>query len=145
MRTVEPLPATGRIAALDVLRGVAILGTFASNAWLFAQPGGPAALLSGGGSFANDPVQAGLLVLSNGKFLALLTLLFGIGVEVQYRAAVRRGLPWPGRYPLRWEVSLGRGSGAQRGFQVDRGRGRGPQGNGPLPAGPVRRPGARDR
>jgi uncharacterized protein len=46
-------------------------------------------------------VQAGLLVLSNGKFLALLTLLLGIGVEVQYRAAVRRGLPWPGRYPLR--------------------------------------------
>jgi uncharacterized protein len=36
-----------RIAALDVLRGIAILGTFASNAWLFAQPGGPAALLSG--------------------------------------------------------------------------------------------------
>ncbi|WP_214403291.1 DUF418 domain-containing protein [Pseudonocardia lacus] len=91
----------GRIAALDVLRGVAILGTFGSNAWLFAQAGGPAALLTGGGGLANDPVQAGLLVLSNGKFLALLTLLFGIGVEVQYRSAVRRGLPWPGRYWVR--------------------------------------------
>ncbi len=91
----------GRIAALDVLRGIAILGTFASNAWLFAQPGGPAALLSGGGVYVDDPVQAGLLVLSNGKFLALLTLLFGIGVEVQYRAALRRGNPWPGRYPVR--------------------------------------------
>ncbi|MCO1660306.1 DUF418 domain-containing protein [Pseudonocardia humida] len=101
MRSAEPGPGTGRIAALDVLRGVAILGTFASNAWLFAQPGGPAALLSGGGGFADDPVQAGLLVLSNGKFLALLTLLFGVGLEVQYRAAVRRGLPWPGRYPVR--------------------------------------------
>lgn len=96
MPTPEP-----RIAALDVLRGLAILGTFASNAWLFAQPGGPAALFSGSGGLADDPVQAGLLVLSNGKFLALLTLLFGIGVEVQYRSAVRRGRPWPGRYPLR--------------------------------------------
>jgi uncharacterized protein len=100
MRTADTVPATGRIAALDVLRGIAILGTFGSNAWLFAQPGGPAALFSGGG-FANDPVQAGLLVLTNGKFLALLTLLFGVGVEVQYRAAVRRGRPWPGRYPVR--------------------------------------------
>lgn len=98
MTAVEP---STRIAALDVLRGIAILGTFASNAWLFAQPGGPAALLTGGGAFANDPVQAGLLVLSNGKFLALLTLLFGIGIEVQYRSALRRGLPWPGRYPIR--------------------------------------------
>jgi uncharacterized protein len=96
MTTVEP---STRIAALDVLRGIAILGTFASNAWLFAQPGGPAALFTSG--LVNDPVQAGLLVLSNGKFLALLTLLFGIGIEVQYRSAVRRGLPWPGRYPLR--------------------------------------------
>jgi uncharacterized protein len=39
--------AEHRIASLDVLRGVAILGTFASNAWLFADPGGPAVLLTG--------------------------------------------------------------------------------------------------
>jgi uncharacterized protein len=101
MSSTELTTTGGRIAALDVLRGIAILGTFASNAWLFAQPGGPAALLSGGGVYVNDPVQAGLLLLSNGKFLALLTLLFGIGVEVQYRAALRRGNPWPGRYPVR--------------------------------------------
>jgi uncharacterized protein len=92
---------TGRIAALDVLRGIAILGTFASNVWLFAQPGGPAALLTGAGGLVGDPLQAGLLVLSNGKFLALLTLLFGIGIEVQYRSALRRGASWPGRYPVR--------------------------------------------
>jgi uncharacterized protein len=89
-----------RIASLDVLRGIAILGTFASNAWLFAVPGGALAWLDGGlGS--QDPVEAGLRLLSNGKFLALLTLLFGVGIELQYRSAVRRGLPWPGRYPLR--------------------------------------------
>ncbi len=48
-----------------------------------------------------DPVEAGLQALSNGKFLALLTLLFGVGIELQYRSAVRRGAPWPGRYPAR--------------------------------------------
>ncbi len=42
-----------------------------------------------------------LRALSNGKFLALLTLLFGVGLELQYRSLVRRGLPWPGRYALR--------------------------------------------
>ena len=34
-------PVRERIPVLDVLRGVAILGTFASNVWLFAFPGGP--------------------------------------------------------------------------------------------------------
>jgi uncharacterized protein len=100
MSVAEQTPATGRIASLDVLRGVAILGTFASNAWLFAVPGGATVWLSGG-LLANDPVEAGLRLLSNGKFLALLTLLFGVGIELQYRAALRRGTRWPGRYPVR--------------------------------------------
>ncbi|HEY4420325.1 MAG TPA: DUF418 domain-containing protein [Pseudonocardia sp.] len=100
MSVAEPAPGGGRIATLDVLRGIAILGTFASNAWLFAVPGGAFAWVSGG-LVPQDPVEAGLRLLSNGKFLALLTLLFGIGIELQYRSALRRGLPWPGRYPLR--------------------------------------------
>ncbi|MFD7311311.1 DUF418 domain-containing protein [Promicromonospora sp. NPDC059942] len=95
-----PTGATGRILALDVLRGIAILGTLASNIWLFSTPGGPAAWLADG--FAtDDPVRTVLQALSNGKFLALLTLLFGVGLELQYRSIVRRGVPWPGRYVLR--------------------------------------------
>ncbi|MBW0115318.1 DUF418 domain-containing protein [Pseudonocardia abyssalis] len=89
-----------RIPALDVLRGVAILGTLASNVWLFTAVGGPAALLKGGVD-ATDAVRTALITLSNGKFLALLTLLFGVGLEIQYGSAVRRGVPWPGRYPVR--------------------------------------------
>ena len=95
-----PAGATGRILALDVLRGIAILGTLASNVWLFSTPGGPAAWISDG--FAtDDPARTVLQALSNGKFLALLTLLFGVGLELQYRSMVRRGMPWPGRYLLR--------------------------------------------
>jgi uncharacterized protein len=90
----------GRIDALDVLRGVAILGTFGTNAWLFAEPGGPVAWIST--AFADaGPLETALRTVSNGKFLALLTLLFGVGIELQYRSAVRRGNPWPGRYPVR--------------------------------------------
>jgi uncharacterized protein len=94
-------PGTGgRIAALDVLRGIAILGTLASNIWIFNAPGGPAEWISGGFAGA-EPVQRVLQALSNGKFLGLLTLLFGVGLELQYRSMVRRGMPWPGRYALR--------------------------------------------
>lgn len=90
----------GRIIALDVLRGVAILGTLASNIWIFTAPGGPAQWISDGFAGA-DPTQRVLQALANGKFLGLLTLLFGVGLELQYRSMVRRGLPWPGRYALR--------------------------------------------
>ncbi|MGI5187735.1 DUF418 domain-containing protein [Promicromonospora sp. CA-289599] len=94
-------PSTGgRIAALDVLRGLAIIGTLASNIWIFTAPGGPAEWISGGMTDA-EPVQRALQALSNGKFLGLLTLLFGVGLELQYRSMVRRGMPWPGRYALR--------------------------------------------
>lgn len=95
-----PTSPGGRIAALDVLRGVAILGTLASNIWIFTVPGGPAEWISDGFATA-DPVQRVLQALANGKFLGLLTLLFGVGLELQYRSMVRRGLPWPGRYALR--------------------------------------------
>jgi uncharacterized protein len=110
-RTPERTPASGtpasatpgnggRIAALDVLRGLAIIGTLASNIWIFTAPGGPAEWISGGFNSA-EPVQRVLQALSNGKFLGLLTLLFGVGLELQYRSMVRRGMPWPGRYALR--------------------------------------------
>jgi uncharacterized protein len=45
-----------------------------------------------------------LRFLANGKFLALLTLLFGVGLELQYRSARRRGARWPGWYL--WRAAL---------------------------------------
>ncbi len=63
----------------------------------------------------NDPVLPGasasaattqlvLMALAQGKFLALLSLTFGVGLAVQRRAARRRGRPWPGRYL--WRAAL---------------------------------------
>ncbi|GAA5123028.1 DUF418 domain-containing protein [Pseudonocardia adelaidensis] len=106
--TGTAITGRGRIDAIDVLRGVAILGTLGTNVWLFAHPGGPVAWFAH--AFADgNPLDTALLTLTNGKFLALLTLLFGVGIELQYRSAVRRGNPWPGRYPVRAAILFAEG------------------------------------
>ncbi|MEV0384707.1 DUF418 domain-containing protein [Nonomuraea sp. NPDC050643] len=105
-------PPRERITALDVLRGIAILGTFGTNVWLFAQPGGPAAWFADvlkPAASAAEWAESGLLALANGKFLAMLTVLFGVGIELQYQAARRRGAPWAGRYPVRAAILFAEG------------------------------------
>ena len=93
----------GRIALLDVLRGVAIFGTLGTNVWLLSAVGDPGSSTFFGGGL---PWWASLdgflttltLFFTNGKFLGLLTILFGVGLEIQYQSARRRGLPWGARY-----------------------------------------------
>ncbi|MEV8637683.1 DUF418 domain-containing protein [Streptosporangium sp. NPDC051023] len=93
---------TRRIDVLDVLRGVAIMGTLGTNIWIFTSPQGPAGIMEALG--AHGAVETFLRFLTNGKFLALLTLLFGVGMELQYRSAMRRGATWPGWYL--WRAAL---------------------------------------
>ncbi|MFC4561492.1 DUF418 domain-containing protein [Nocardiopsis mangrovi] len=101
-----------RLPLLDVLRGTAVLGTLGTNVWLFAAPGAEAAVLFNGAALAPvaavaaDPSVATVLeaivrFAANGKFLALLTVLFGVGLAIQYRSAERHGRAWPGAYPRR--------------------------------------------
>ncbi|WP_434740213.1 DUF418 domain-containing protein [Micromonospora sp. SH-82] len=111
--TPTTTPAAGRVVLLDVLRGVAILGTLATNVWIFATPGGEARFLldatsvSAAVGLSGDRPAAAAIVegvfrfLANGKFLALLTILFGVGLAIQHRSATTRGRPWPGRYGWR--------------------------------------------
>lgn len=98
-------PASPRIAALDVLRGLAILGTLGTNVWIFTNPEGPPSALEAPtmDTFAGA-VEVALRFFANGKALALLTLLFGIGLELQYRSARKRGRRWPGWYL--WRAGL---------------------------------------
>ncbi|MER5766475.1 DUF418 domain-containing protein [Streptomyces sp. NPDC001985] len=101
-------PPPRRLALLDVLRGAAILGTLMTNVWIFTGPGAEWGVLSGEAqpsfdSFAGAAEGVARL-LANGKFLSLLTILFGVGLAIQYGSAVRRGEPWPGRY--RWRALL---------------------------------------
>jgi uncharacterized protein len=82
-----------RVPALDVLRGIAIIGTFASNVWLFRAFFGQKILPEW-----TVPI---LHRIPDGKFLGLLTIMFGIGLEIQRQAAGRRGVRWPGTYLVR--------------------------------------------
>ncbi|MBW5486188.1 DUF418 domain-containing protein [Streptomyces bambusae] len=98
--------STGRLPLLDVLRGAAILGTLMTNVWIFATPGSEWSVVQGTLGTADpltDPSAATIAAfvfrfLADGKFLALLTILFGVGLAVQYDSAARRGNPWPGAY-----------------------------------------------
>lgn len=49
----------------------------------------------------NRVAEVGLNLFTDGKFIVLLTIMFGIGLEIQRQSAIRRGEPWPGRYPWR--------------------------------------------
>ena len=39
-----------------------------------------------------------VLFLVNGKLLGLLTIMFGVGLELKYQQAIRKGNTWPGVY-----------------------------------------------
>ncbi|GGK92595.1 DUF418 domain-containing protein [Nocardia jinanensis] len=93
-----------RLAALDVLRGIAILGTLGTNVWILTDPEGLSGYLrrisispTDGWMWAEKVLQQ----LAQGKFLGLLTVMFGIGLAIQQSSARRAGRPWPGGYPLR--------------------------------------------
>lgn len=90
-----------RVVSLDVLRGIAILGTLGTNIWIFTHPEGLLGYLTGTPDSDWRPLETGLQTLTQGKFLGLLTLMFGIGLALQQRSAVRAGDRWPGTYPWR--------------------------------------------
>lgn len=100
---VTAAPAAGRMALLDVLRGVAILGTLGTNIWIFATAGGEAGpLLGTAGTNPDGSVTSWVFqLLTNGKFLSMLTVLFGVGLAIQFRSSEKRGRRWPGRYHWR--------------------------------------------
>ncbi|WP_341715557.1 hypothetical protein [Priestia aryabhattai] len=91
-----------RIRSLDILRGLAILGTLGTNIWLFAYLGDINYIftfnhnqwwLSG-----DDFLRVLFLSLINGKLLGLLAIMFGVGLELKYQQSKRLNQTWPGRY-----------------------------------------------
>lgn len=83
-----------RLIALDVVRGVAVLGILAANVIGMGQPmaayGWPGGFLSDPGPLS-DWLWGMQLVLVDGKFRGLFTLLFGAGMVLFLRGAERRG------------------------------------------------------
>jgi uncharacterized protein len=88
----QPLKTAARVAAMDVLRGLALLGILLMNLEGFA---GPPALMGTG----IDPslhgldrwADAAIYVLVQGKFIALFSLLFGSGFAAMAGRAEREG------------------------------------------------------
>ncbi|KOP65925.1 hypothetical protein AMS62_12275 [Bacillus sp. FJAT-18019] len=96
-----------RIRLLDILRGFAILGTLGTNIWIFAHAGDVNYITtfnqSGWWGF-DDFLRMIVLFLVNGKLLGLLTIMFGVGMEMKYQQAKRKGKPWPGVY--KWVILI---------------------------------------
>jgi uncharacterized protein len=95
-----------RLDALDFLRGFAIIGTLGTNIWLFANAGDIDALL-GSSNYATaleSWLQQVVLFFTNGKFLGMLTILFGVGLELQYQSAKKQGKAFLPAYL--WRSSL---------------------------------------
>lgn len=91
-----------RIRLLDILRGFAVLGTLGTNIWLFAHLGDLSYILTfehaaWWASF-DDFIRIFTLLIVNGKLLGLLTILFGVGLELKYQQSLRKGYTWPGVY-----------------------------------------------
>lgn len=107
-RDPAPCPAVSappaRLAALDVLRGIAILGTLGTNIWIMTDQEGMIGYLHHVGSTSGGWAERVLQQLAQGKFLGLLTIMFGIGLAIQQASAARTGRRWPGGYP--WRAGL---------------------------------------
>ncbi|WP_327743387.1 DUF418 domain-containing protein [Streptomyces europaeiscabiei] len=96
----EAEAASQRVRSLDVLRGVAIIGTLLSNIGTFValSMDVPVYIL---GEKSESYVEQLAMIVANGKFLALLSILFGVGMAIQCDSALRHGRRWPWRYEWR--------------------------------------------
>ena len=95
-----------RVVALDVLRGVAILGILIPNIVGFSSPGGMSMEAPGSETFGPDAwVEVLRAVFFSGKFRGMLSILFGVGLAMQFKKLSDRSGEWPDRY-LRRTVLL---------------------------------------
>lgn len=90
-----------RLPLIDMLRGFAVLGTLGTNIWIFAYLGDISYITTNNYSgwwSLNDFLRMVALFFVNGKLLGLLTIMFGVGLELKYQQALRKGNAWPGMY-----------------------------------------------
>ena len=90
---MSEVAAPRRIAALDLIRGVAVLGILTVNLFNFAGPGSAAYSpnLPQPGSVADQWLFGAVLLLFEGKMRALFTILFGASLLLFVERAEERG------------------------------------------------------
>jgi uncharacterized protein len=98
------------LAAIDTLRGVALLGILLVNMLAFSGPWlDEVTPLSFWSSPADRWAEWGVLVLAEGAFYSAFSLLFGLGFALQLRRGERRGEATLPRYRRRllWLLAIG--------------------------------------
>ncbi|MFJ7405625.1 MULTISPECIES: DUF418 domain-containing protein [unclassified Lysinibacillus] len=83
-----------RIKILDVARGLAIIGTLGTNIWIFGSAHHTMEVDEAELSIIGPYISNFTDFLTNGKFLGLLTIMFGIGMQLKYISFQNRELPW---------------------------------------------------
>lgn len=83
----QPTADRERLVGLDALRGLAVLGIFAMNVQSFAMPEAAYVYPRAYGDLTGANYAAWLLahVLASGKFIAIFSLLFGVGIALRDR------------------------------------------------------------
>ncbi len=107
----EPVAANERIAAVDVLRGFALLGILAMNIVAFGWPGGAYEnpTLGGGFSGLDRVIWAFNYLFFEMKMMTLFSMLFGAGLVLMGERSDRRGASMRGVYYRRclWLLVIG--------------------------------------
>jgi len=95
-RPFGPVSEPERIASLDLLRGVALLGIFMVNMQFFSMPFGEmfSPAVYRGGPVADLVAWGFTKTLFEYKFISLFSLLFGAGMVMQMTRARQRGRPF---------------------------------------------------
>lgn len=110
-RRAEPVVEAERVAAVDVLRGFALLGILAMNVVTFAWPfsGYENPNLSGGPGLANRMAWLVGYLFFSGKMMSLFSMLFGAGLVLMSDRAEGRGAKIAGVYYRRifWLFLIG--------------------------------------
>jgi uncharacterized protein len=102
---IGPVPGQERIEAIDILRGVAILGILIVNMGLFSLPEGlPAHQLWP--NMVDRTAEKLILFFAQEKFKTLFSFLFGLGLAVQMMRAEARGARFLPLYLRRLSVLL---------------------------------------
>lgn len=105
---LHPRSSTERIVALDILRGVAILGILLVNMGVFAYPFLGYQIMGGTpwDDTTNKITEHLIRFFAEGKFYSLFSLLFGVGIMLQFQRAESRNVNFKPFYLRRIGVLL---------------------------------------
>ncbi|NBO91710.1 MAG: DUF418 domain-containing protein [Planctomycetia bacterium] len=93
-KTVSPLLHEDRLSALDLIRGVAVLGVLLANIPHFCGPEIPRHKMP----YADQNVAAITQLVVDNKFITMLAILFGAGLGIQYFKAKQMARPFAVSY-----------------------------------------------